>query len=45
MDYTAPTVDVIGAASQLVQDFAGPYYDGDGFALSEGGLCSSLEEE
>ncbi|MCU1304969.1 MAG: hypothetical protein JWQ87_5253 [Candidatus Sulfotelmatobacter sp.] len=34
MEYQAPEVDVIDAASGHIQAFAGPRYDGDGIALS-----------
>lgn len=45
MDYTAPVVEVIGPASELVQDFMGPTCDGDGYSLSFGWVITPLEEE
>lgn len=45
MDYEAPAVDVMGAASDLIQNFAGPRTDGDGLAFSQGAICSTIEGE
>ena len=45
MDYTAPSMEVIGTASELIQNFAGPLCDGDGVQFSMGSVCSTLEEE
>lgn len=44
MEYEAPAVDVVGAASELIQNYAGPRIDGDGLQLSQGAICSSIEE-
>ena len=45
MNYEAPTIEVIGTASALIQASWGPRYDGDGYALSLGFICSPLEEQ
>ena len=45
MDYEAPAVDVMGSASELIQDYAGPRYDGDGSSFSQAAICSPLEED
>jgi hypothetical protein len=45
MSYETPEVDVIGTASDLIQNFAGPRTDGDGLQFSQGAICSSIEEE
>lgn len=45
MGYEAPVIDVVGEASTLIQNYAGPRMDGDGFALSQGAICSRIEEE
>ena len=45
MEYEAPEVEVVGPASYLIQNFIGPRYDGDGYALSEGAVASAIEEE
>ena len=45
MEYEAPEVEVVGPASYLIQNFIGPRYDGDAYALSQGALCSGIEEE
>jgi hypothetical protein len=45
MRYETPEVDVIGTASDLIQNFAGPRTDGDGFEFSQGAICSNIEEE
>jgi hypothetical protein len=45
MNYETPTVEVVGPASELIQAYVGPRYDGDGYALSQGFACSALEEE
>jgi hypothetical protein len=45
MSYETPEVDVIGTASDLIQNFAGPRTDGDGHQLSQGAICSRIEEE
>jgi hypothetical protein len=45
MIYETPEVDVIGTASDLIQNFAGPRTDGDGREFSQGAICSSIEEE
>ena len=43
--YEMPEMDVIGSASELVQAYAGPYYDGGGYIFSLGLVCGPLEEE
>jgi hypothetical protein len=45
MDYQTPRLDVVGSASELIQAYVGPRYDGDGYIYSFGQVCSSLEEE
>lgn len=45
MSYEAPAVDVLGSASDLIQNYAGPWTDGDGYYFSQGAICSSIEEE
>lgn len=45
MKYDAPVVDVLGQGSELIQNFLGPGYDGDGQQYSLGAICSSIEEE
>ena len=45
MEYLIPEVEVIGAGSDLVQAFAGPFNDLGAHSLSLGAVCSSLEEE
>jgi hypothetical protein len=45
MKYETPTVEVVGPASELIQAYAGPRTDGDGYAFSLGLTCSALEEE
>lgn len=45
MEYEAPTIEVVGSPSQLIQNYAGPRTDGDGYALSQGAICNSIEEE
>jgi hypothetical protein len=43
--YESPVVDVVGSASALIQNFMGPYYDGDAYQLSLGAISSSIEAE
>jgi hypothetical protein len=45
MDYKAPLVEVIGAASELIQAYIGPRYDGGGYVNSLGFVIAPLEEE
>jgi len=45
MEYEAPALEVVGSASELVQNFAGPRTDGDGFEFSQGAMCSGIEEK
>jgi hypothetical protein len=45
MNYETPTVEVVGLASELIQAYAGPRTDGDGYAYSQGLTCSALEQE
>jgi hypothetical protein len=42
MNYEAPAVEIAGPASELIQAFCGPRYDGDGYLFSQG--CQSLED-
>jgi hypothetical protein len=43
--YETPKVDEIGSASELIQAYFGPRYDGGGYVDSFGFVCSPLEEE
>lgn len=45
MDYEAPAVEVVGTASNLIQNYMGPWTDGDGHTFSQGAMCSNIEEE
>ena len=36
MNYEAPTIELIGQASELIQAFYGPRSDGDAYAFSFG---------
>jgi hypothetical protein len=45
MEYETPTVEVVGPASELIQAYAGPRYDGNGYIYSQGFTCSALEAE
>lgn len=45
MKYDTPEVEVVGEGSALIQNFVGPFYDGDGQQFSLGAICSSIEEE
>ena len=45
MKYEAPTVEVMGSASEVIQAYFGPDTDGGGYAFSRGAMCSPLEEE
>ncbi len=45
MDYEAPAVDLIARARELVQNYAGPRYDGDGYQFSQNSFFSPVEEE
>lgn len=44
MNYEAPAVEKVGPASELIQTYAGPFYDGGGWSFSQGYICSVLEE-
>ena len=44
MEYEAPSIEVLGSPSDLIQNFFGPRYDGDGYAFSETAICNSIEE-
>lgn len=44
MEYIAPVVEVAGLASEIIQAYAGPRTDGDGYAFSQG-LVYNPEEE
>lgn len=43
--YEKPTMDEIGSASELIQAYFGPRYDGGGYVNSYGFVCSPLEDE
>jgi hypothetical protein len=45
MQYATPEVKVVGAATDLVQSFAGPLTDWGATALSLGAVLDELEEE
>jgi hypothetical protein len=45
MRYDVPTMEQVGVASELIQAYLGPRYDGDGYTWSYGAVCSPLEEE
>lgn len=45
MGYEAPSVDVIGTASDLIQNYMGPWTDGDGNAFSAPHIGTGIEEE
>jgi hypothetical protein len=44
MDYETPTLELMGPASDLIQAYAGPRTDGDGYAFSQG-FTGCLQEE
>jgi hypothetical protein len=44
MEYTTPVIEVAGPARELIQAYAGPRTDGDGYIYSQG-LVSNLTEE
>jgi hypothetical protein len=43
--YESPRMDEVGTASELIQAYAGPRYDGGAYIFSFGLICSQLEEE
>jgi hypothetical protein len=45
MEYQAPEVDVIDAASGHIQAFIGPCYDGDGYSFSLECRMPLIDEE
>jgi hypothetical protein len=45
MEYETPVVEVVGPASDLIQAYAGPRMDGDGYMYSQGLTCGPQEEE
>ncbi len=45
MEYEAPEVEEVGPASNLIQNYVGPRYDGDGYEFSQGAVCSAIAEE
>lgn len=45
MEYEAPTVDVVDAASNFICNYLGPRPDGDGYVFSQGAVCCSIEED
>jgi hypothetical protein len=44
MEYTTPVIEVAGPARELIQAYAGPRMDGDGYAFSQGLACNPEEE-
>lgn len=44
MDYEAPVVKVVGSASELIQTYLGPRFDGAAWIFSQGAISSVLEE-
>jgi hypothetical protein len=45
MVYETPNMDEVGPASEFIQAYFGPRYDGGGYSYSQGYVCSPLEEE
>lgn len=45
MTYEAPAVDVLGDASDLIQNYFGPFTDGDGYSFSAPHIGTGIEEE
>lgn len=45
MNYETPAVEVIGPASELIQNYFGPQTDGGGYTFSQGAVIAPLEEE
>lgn len=43
--YETPEMVEVGSASELIQAYAGPRYDGGGYIDSLGFVCGPLEEE
>jgi hypothetical protein len=43
--YEAPELEIVGPASDLIQDFYGPLTDGGLFARSHLAISSALEED
>jgi hypothetical protein len=43
MEYTTPVVEVAGQARELIQAYAGPRYDGNGYIYSQGFVCNPEE--
>ncbi len=43
MDYGTPTIDVIESATQLIEAYLGPAYDGDGYLWSQGYVAAPVE--
>jgi hypothetical protein len=43
MEYTTPVVEVAGLARDLIQAYAGPRTDGDGYIYSQGLVCNPEE--
>jgi len=42
-EYTTPTIDEAGSASELIKAYAGPRSDGGGYIFSEG--ASTVQDE
>ena len=45
MEYENPTIEVVGSPSDLIQNYVGPRYDGDGEFFSQMAICNGIEEE
>lgn len=45
MSYEAPAVEILGAASDLIQNYVGPWTDGNGHTFSAPNISSGIEEE
>ncbi len=43
MEYTTPVVEVVGPAKDIVQAYAGPRTDGNGYIFSQGFGCNPEE--
>jgi hypothetical protein len=40
MEYMTPVIEVTGPAAELIQAYAGPRTDGDGYQFSLGLVCN-----
>jgi hypothetical protein len=45
MDYESPTLELLGPASELIQAYMGPRYDGDAYQFSQAGTAFLPGEE